>query len=127
MIPARKVLRKAATAHEVAVARAEAQAERRVLRELEHRIDVTTRLNRNPVNHGLDWREAWRGACWTCGREGRRWIGRWFIFEIEPEVLPYAIASTQALCGFCTLERQNAERDVPIWRPSIAAQRRTSP
>ena len=103
------------------IAAAQAAADRREFRALEHRIDVATRLCSVEITHGLRWREQTDGkrhACMGCRRPAcRRWVGFWFEFEIAPGVMPYAIAQTVPLCAVCVAQRQDREKYAPIWRP----------
>lgn len=93
------------------------------LRSLEHRLDNACRLRKGDIDHGLIWFEEGRFSsirhdCTRCGRpKCRRWVGVFYEFQIAPGVMPYAIVTTRPTCAVCTVARQAAEENTPIWRP----------
>lgn len=108
----------------IAVMKAQAAAERKRLRDFEHRLDVGLRqVDQHRLTHGLRWFEDRPGAgkrwdCTGCSRTGvRLWVGIWFEYENKPGQMPYAICQTGPLCAPCVSRRQNSEQHEPIWRP----------
>lgn len=105
-----------------------AAAERKRVRDFEHRLDVGLRqVDQHKLTHGLRWFEDAPGAgkrldCMGCGRTAcRRWVGVWFEYESEPGQMPYATCQTVPLCAPCVSKRQLAEQSLPIWRLSQTA------